>query len=472
MARYGVDYYGGTTTYGEPAYIEFDATPVTAFSHSYGQAVIRWFNPEGDWSEIRLVRSRWGYPLSIYDGTTVYTGTRANAAELVVDRELNPGRFYYYEVFVYDSVNLQWRRAGGAQVLALKDFRYHETMTRNLPDFYIEESKGVSADAQGVSDFEKFLEIFSRGLAHQRGEYESLTWIRDIDAMSGSLVPYLAHDLGIQFEPEIGIRQMRIWLRNAVYLYKVKGTLLGIEGLATAVTGWGARIPADGDDITIELQANRVNLLHNPSFEVDITRWTATNATASKLEGVFESPEGYDGLSALLLSATAAGSIELSSDNTPAVIQPLQDYSAGVHVLDRTGGATARVGIRWIDDADAVLSTTLSDPMELEDGVYTRLDFRAAAPAEAASARLVLMVDDVTAGHEVEVDAAILEKGPPGRAYFDGSYGGGDYLWEGMAHASPTHFYENRIVKIARLDEILVDWVPLGVTWTLSFPTY
>jgi hypothetical protein len=55
-------------------------------------------------------------------------------------------------------------------------------------------------------------------------------------------MPALAANLGLVIEDQIGYTQTRRLLANIVHLYKTKGTLPGIAGITSAVTGWRADV--------------------------------------------------------------------------------------------------------------------------------------------------------------------------------------------------------------------------------------
>ena len=80
MARYGLDYYSSLSFplsyYGSDNPLTFDASPVTAISSGYLQITIKWAAPVGEWDTMKVMRSPYGYPVNITDGTNVYTTTK------------------------------------------------------------------------------------------------------------------------------------------------------------------------------------------------------------------------------------------------------------------------------------------------------------------------------------------------------------------------------------------------------------
>lgn len=67
MARYGVDYYG-RGYYGNVSLADYDATPFFATPIDYGKIFIKWTNPTGNYTGLRLLRNSYGFPQTADDG--------------------------------------------------------------------------------------------------------------------------------------------------------------------------------------------------------------------------------------------------------------------------------------------------------------------------------------------------------------------------------------------------------------------
>jgi phage tail-like protein len=239
MGVYGIDFYG-TTFYGAPRYLEFDARPLVAKVDGYDTARVSWVNPTGDWNRLRLVRSSYGVPTHAEDGKILFESGSDGTSEFF-DRDLKGGEFWYYSVWVRDSSSSEWFRAAESILLMPKDHKYGRKVFELMPMYFRYADYKIS-EQKGRGPLERYCEVVGSTLDHVRTEFDSLRWVRDPINVSGNLLPLLGNHLGVPHEPAIGMHQTRRWIQDAVYLYKWKGTLPGVEGVASAVTGWGARV--------------------------------------------------------------------------------------------------------------------------------------------------------------------------------------------------------------------------------------
>lgn len=65
----------------------------------------------------------------------------------------------------------------------------------------------------------------------------------------------------------------------------------------------------------------------------------------------------------------------------------------------------------------------------------------------------------------------LVEKGSYLRDYFDGSFTGPDYIWEGIAFQSRSHYYSQFVAKNYRLDALVSDNLPLGAPHQIFYAT-
>ena len=117
MSRYGLDYYSSSTFplsyYGSDNPLTFDASPVTAISSGYLQITLKWASPLGEWDELKVMRSPYGYPVNITDGINVFTTFKTNPTLFYADNVgLDKPKFYYYSLFVHETTQDSWVLAG------------------------------------------------------------------------------------------------------------------------------------------------------------------------------------------------------------------------------------------------------------------------------------------------------------------------------------------------------------------------
>src|SRR5690348_16295577 len=97
--------------FGNPPTTTFDASPFTATPSGYSALQLRWSVPAGTYSEMRLVRSSFGYPATIYDGITLHDQT-SGFTNNFLDTNLKSGLFYYYTLFVFSTATNTWVSSG------------------------------------------------------------------------------------------------------------------------------------------------------------------------------------------------------------------------------------------------------------------------------------------------------------------------------------------------------------------------
>jgi hypothetical protein len=72
------------------------------------------------------------------------------------------------------------------------------------------------------------------------------------------------------------------------------------------------------------------------------------------------------------------------------------------------------------------------------------------------------------AGDVFEAIAFQVERGSVATEYFDGSLGP-DYLWEGTAHISRSHYYEGYLTGSNRIDDVVAEYIPFGVPFEVQY---
>jgi len=244
MSRYGINYYG-SAFYGQPALVDYAITDFTAVPYGHGQVKLNWTSPSGAWNRIRLVRGTYGYPTNPFDGKElldVYYGF--DPGSFLDNDDILSGRFYYYSLFVYDISAYLWVKAADVSALAVKDFKTAELLYKYIPEPYKYTSLvSVLSDETNQSLY-KFLSIFGFELDKYRTFIENATRKYDLSVSNGAVLPILLKEFGLKFEPEIGLQQSRVLVRDAVQLYKEKSSNQGIREFIKAFGGYAVPDPA------------------------------------------------------------------------------------------------------------------------------------------------------------------------------------------------------------------------------------
>lgn len=434
MALYGVDFYGATR-YGPRIYLDFNADPLRARAvGDYDSLLIDWVTPVGQWSELRLVRNAYGTPVTQDDGVVLVSsqsgpavvGDREGAVRSFTDTNLEGGRFQYYAIWLYVPSVGEWTRAADVVGLPLRDFGYRNRLWELTPTILRTRSSSLlDGDNEELRSYEA---LFAYQLDAARAGLETLRDVNDPDLVSGNMLPLMAQQWGQFFEPELGMKQMRLLLRDTVHLYRNKGTVPGIEGFVSAISGYGA---------TVQPLKNLMLDYNDSSAEESIGNWgfaslcTVNRYVADDIINAVPDAIGSTMRAAgvFKMTATAAGT---PSTRTP--VQPWEDgrgrgipvtegttYTFSGYARSGSGGATAAtLGVYWMDKNGAWLTeytgAATADPAA---DWTTRIAATGAAPAGAVYAGLQLAFDAAAPGDVVYWDALQFEAGSAATAYED-----------------------------------------------------
>jgi len=335
MGRYGIDFYGTGVRYGNAALVQFSAAPFYAVPKGYGAIDLFWSRPTGTWTKFRLVRNKYGFPVDPDDGTVLFASTNVSFPEEFKDSNLEQGRTYYYSIFVLPaaSATLEWIRAGNAYGISVKDFNTFDRMWDYLPAVYRVTKLTTAEPASGKTiydytnsreneDLKSLLRIFAFEYDLEKTLATNLMYSGDTTYVDGRYLAPMMQQFGLKFEPEIGLQQSRVLLRNAIKIYKNKGSYDGIITYLKAYTGW---------DLSVNLGKNLMLDINDSSFEQSVGVWTSNTATLARQQsGVITAPGGVGTLVAYNGNA-----------NLPASFPNLQEYllkvtttSAGAVTLD------------------------------------------------------------------------------------------------------------------------------------------
>lgn len=235
-----------------------------------------------------------------------------------------------------------------------------------------------------------------------------------------------------------------------------------VQQLATTGTTLLAYQPAR--DIRVIVVADQINEVSNPKFAIDTNSWattvhaavTASGATLSRITSDEPPPVSSGSCASLVATASGQGAwtacLEVSSD----------DYYTATCWIKAVSGAGARLVVTDVGTGQVLASTVVA--------ANTWTD--AEIPFVTGETTTEVDISVVAAGATtVHFGAVMLTRGGPDVAYFDGDIASStaDYVWEGQANASRSHFYRQRIVRSYRFRELLPRFIVGGQTATLLF---
>lgn len=287
MAIYGVDAYG-KALYGAVRDVGYTVANLTAVQSDYGAIALSWdAAPLADWTTLTLVRSGYGFPVAVTDGTTLITFPVNGLRSDYTDRGLPPGYWYYtfflatpfpawsasltyatgdrvsYSGQVWDclvpySVNVTpgsngnvwsvsyettlYRAAGSIACMSVRDYGYASTLLSLVPSPY-QQLPGTSTDSADVNtDLNDFLSILGFGFAQIHTELDDLLEVDDVFTTRQDRLYELSQTLGLDGELASSARYQRLRTHRAAVINQEKGTVAGIVDTIHAATGLSATV--------------------------------------------------------------------------------------------------------------------------------------------------------------------------------------------------------------------------------------
>lgn len=206
----------------------------------------------------------------------------------------------------------------------------------------------------------------------------------------------------------------------------------------------------DPRSVIIVLQPNRVNLLFDPSFELESTPWTAT-------AGTFETTEEES------LAADRSGKATGEAWEFVSNISPIFGYYpfSATAYAKTTDGGSCTLSINWYDQDDNVIRVD-SQPFPTLTTDWTRLDFTTISPTGASKAAV-----SFSGSGTVYVDEAMFERADRPQTFFSGDVSdiyNQDGRWSNLTPDSYSLLYTDVAVKMSRLKQTLPYYLPVGVT--------
>lgn len=339
MSRYGIDYYG-VGKYGNAAIVEFDVSPFITRPVGYGEIELSWTAPRGLWSAFRLVRNSYGFPVDADDGDILNESTFETRPINYSDTELIEGRTYYYSIFVQETSSLDWIRAGNVYGVSVKNFDSYKKMYTYLPEIMRAGNAYELTSDKENEDLQDFLKLLAFEYDLEKTLITNIMYSSDTTFVDGRYIPQIMKQFGLKFEPEIGLKQSRILLRNVLKIYKNKGSRDGLTTYLKAYTGY---------DTTITVGKNMFLDYNSSSFEESIGFWQSSSATLSRNTELSSpyiapyteatAPASFPNLTDGLLKSvvTTAGTVELLCGNSAPITRGIPVKSADITGVSASG---------------------------------------------------------------------------------------------------------------------------------------
>lgn len=160
---------------------------------------------------------------------------------------------------------------------------------------------------------------------------------------------------------------------------------------------------ANGSSTSVTLPATVVlantNLVANPSFDNDVTGWSATNATVSYITNPVNTGTG-----AANLVANSAGTITLSSGYGSIAVLAGHTYLIAASFKAATSGRICYLQLNWINASYSYLSTSTAGYASTSTSIWTQESGTVTAPSGATMAQVIVGIQSALNGEIHYVD--------------------------------------------------------------------
>jgi hypothetical protein len=452
MAIYGVDYYG-TAYYGASSQTPFSAAPFLATPYDYLSIQLSWSTPSGDWDYIRAVRNSYGFAVTADDGVVLFEDEKDvsriyfnDDGTYVGAKGLKPSSPYYYSLFVRKTFDNTWEKAGDVIGIAVKDYGTNTSMFNYLPTILTSQiPHGTALDETNTLLF-RFLKLFSLNYDLYRSQTDNIINRYDIENINGSLIPIFMSQFGLKYEPELGLKQSRIFLNNIVRLYQNKGSLLGLKEYIKAYAGY---------DNSIALSKNLMLDINDSSFEGSIGSWSSVSNCALELHSLTDTPRiapyfeiesdaNFPNLQTgtLQITGSASGTAELSLSGESPInygipVKAGVNYTFSGYARAATTARSVSAKLYWYNKRGVLISSSSSGTgVSDTSGTWNRFKVSQMSPSNAYFCVPRISIANIVNEEKHYVDALQFEVG-----------------------SSATYFEEARKIKItliaSRINELL-----------------
>lgn len=224
------------------------------------------------------------------------------------------------------------------------------------------------------------------------------------------------------------------------------------------------------------LSPKKINFVTNPGFETNTTGWTATSSSLQT-----GAPDGLlSGVpTAQCMQATINNSSKVISTSTASGIAPItpgRHYTFSIYIKAATGTPAIKLALSaassglttLVNEVSTVPDGTLTPPALTASTSWERYSVTLYIPVEYVSPTVTFTLSGPATDTVVQVDSAQLEDKYLPSDYFDGS--NTDCIWQ-TPHASPSYYYPNKDLVLARLYMDIKSYLPINTPYIVKLDT-
>jgi hypothetical protein len=258
---------------------------------------------------VAITRSAFGYPITPLDGETIFTRNYMHVfasptntpvathfesqkespdnqfsrpiieEQSFYDRNLVPGKWYYYSLFFYlkgDYASQRWVAAGQTSSLLPINYKHGEIFYDLVPPYYKIKDQEFTAGTGRSGTLERLLKIVGFEADYTRTLAEGIENSYNIDYVNSVLMHLVGEtNLGVEKEAVLGDIRYRSLLAAINGLYEERGSVRGLRNLTFASTKYNSK--------TIE-GINMLSLTDDAEFAFNTGSWgEVANAYSSNI---------------------------------------------------------------------------------------------------------------------------------------------------------------------------------------------
>jgi len=363
VARYGSFLYG-TATYGLQPKLAYSVGPMTLTVLDFNKTYVTWNTPTGDFTRIRLVRNQSGFPEHAEDGVILWDefATEGNVSrddftdpdDAVGVVDIEPGRQIYYRVFLLIDAGY-WVVAGQITDIVPSNHDAQKKFINVIPRVYTSKIQSPL----GVEDTTSALYSFVEGFSFT---YEQLLTQTDlarpnhaVDRTPFSLVPIETFNVGLDYEPNIPLKNQKQLVREALYMYGHKGLKTALETYVESLTGYAP---------VITVSNNLLLTAQDSTFYNSVGNWQTNACTISAVTSQVPPTSAKvidDEYTCQIVAASGSAYITLGENNPitrGAPVNESTEYTFGFQGKSPTSAGNITLTARWYDKNGTFISAT------------------------------------------------------------------------------------------------------------------
>ena len=417
MAKYSSVLYGNAI-YGESPRLGYSVETMTLEVDNFTSTTIYWNSPSGNFSKIRVLRNQSGYSETAEDGVIIFEQASADGSSLegliltnyFRDGIDNPsqltlvsGREVYYRVFLYTDEHV-WVTAGSINGIIPRDTGATKKMVDLLPRVLTSQELSPLGVVDETSDLYRFLDGLAFTYELMLTSIELIRPSHSRDNSTYSSIPGEDLHVGLDIQPSLPVVNQRRLIREALYLYSKRGTKVGLEGYAEALTGY---VP------TATISTNTLLTVQDSTFYKTLGNWAFTNATAvaSTDETAATGTNVIDTTYSCKVTASAAFYMELGvsdpiKQGSPVLLDT--EYTASAQIKSPPSDGNVYITILWYDGKGAEISSDTGTPVAANN-TWQTVSVTATSPVTAVYSAISI---DSDADGQYYVDQVCIQPGP------------------------------------------------------------